>query len=148
MENHCEHFHPHRRWGAAHIGMAVVMGVILASLFALAFGWLVMLLWNWLMPDLFGLKAITYWQGFGICILSKLIFGGIGGHHPHYGKHGGQHFRPWPMGEDSCSSPGGDRRNWIYYRKYWKERGKQDFENYLRETGRAGEENREGPSQV
>jgi len=46
--------------------------------FALAFGWFVMLLWNWLMPAIFGLGAITYWQAFGLVVLAKLIFGAVG----------------------------------------------------------------------
>ena len=144
MENHCGYFNPHRRWGAVRIGMAVVAGVIFASLFALAFGWLVMLLWNWLMPLLFGLKAITYWQGFGILVLSKLLFSGIA-HHRHKGYRFGRHHRLGAMGmdDDSCSAPGGDRRNWIHYRRYWKERGEKDFEAYLQEIGRAGDEKTE-----
>ncbi|MBK6526662.1 MAG: hypothetical protein IPG07_14625 [Crocinitomicaceae bacterium] len=38
----------------------------------------VMLLWNWLMPTLFGLTIITFWQALGILILSKILFGGHG----------------------------------------------------------------------
>jgi hypothetical protein len=52
--------------------LAIIVFVPLA--FAL-FGWVFMLLWNWLMPELFGLKEITFWQGFGLLILSKIIFG-------------------------------------------------------------------------
>jgi hypothetical protein len=37
-------------------------GIILAVAMAFLFGYFVMLLWNWLMPVLFGLKIITYWQ--------------------------------------------------------------------------------------
>lgn len=33
-----------------------------------------MLLWNWLMPTIFGLTTITYWQGFGLWILCDLLF--------------------------------------------------------------------------
>jgi len=39
-------------------------------------GWIVMLLWNWLMPMLFGLKTITYLEGWGIACLSGLLFKG------------------------------------------------------------------------
>jgi hypothetical protein len=38
------------------------------------FGWIVMLLWNWLMPEIFGLKQLTYWQAWGILILSCILF--------------------------------------------------------------------------
>ncbi len=41
-------------------------------------GLLVMLLWNWLMPDIFGLKQINYWQAWGLLILSTILFQGFG----------------------------------------------------------------------
>jgi len=37
----------------------VILGVVGAAVFALAFGYFVMLLWNWLMPSIFGLGQIT-----------------------------------------------------------------------------------------
>lgn len=40
---------------------------------------IVMLLWNWLMPALFGWRLITYWQALGILVLSKILFGGLRG---------------------------------------------------------------------
>lgn len=58
--------------------------------FAALFGWLVMVLWNWLMPELFGLQTISFWQAVGLLLLCKILFGGIGGgHHGHH--HGGCH---------------------------------------------------------
>jgi hypothetical protein len=33
-------------------------------------------LWNWLMPAIFGLHAITYWQALGLLGMSWLLFGG------------------------------------------------------------------------
>ena len=38
-----------------------------------------MLLWNWLMPEIFGLKTLTYWQAWGMLALSCILFGRIGG---------------------------------------------------------------------
>jgi len=35
---------------------------------------LVMWLWNWLMPLLFGLPVITYWQAGGLLLLTNLLF--------------------------------------------------------------------------
>lgn len=43
------------------------------------FGWTTMTLWNWLLPGLFGLKAITFWQAVGLLILCRLLFGGMRG---------------------------------------------------------------------
>jgi hypothetical protein len=47
--------------------------------FAAVFGLVVMSLWNWLMPTLFGWHVISYWQALGLLILSKILFGGFRG---------------------------------------------------------------------
>ena len=36
--------------------------------------YLTMLLWNWLMPDIFGLTQIDFWQALGLLVLSTLLF--------------------------------------------------------------------------
>ena len=38
-------------------------------------GGTVMLLWNWLVPPVFGLETITFWQALGLFVLSKILFG-------------------------------------------------------------------------
>lgn len=54
--------------------------------FATVFGALVMVLWNWLMPCIFGLPELTFWQAVGLLVLCKLLFGGVmHGHHGHHG---------------------------------------------------------------
>ncbi len=57
----------------------VLMILPLVVLFIALFGFVVMGLWNWLMPALFGLKPIGYWQALGVFILSKILFGGLRG---------------------------------------------------------------------
>jgi hypothetical protein len=52
----------------------------------LVFGFAVMYLWNALVPAVFGLGIITFWQAIGIFILSKILFGGF------HGGHGGNRF--------------------------------------------------------
>lgn len=48
-------------------------------LFVWLFGELVMHLWNWLLPGLFGFHTITFWQTLGILLLSRILFGSWGG---------------------------------------------------------------------
>ncbi len=48
--------------------------ILLAGILVLA-GFVVMWLWNWLMPKLFGLSLINYWEAWGILILSHILFG-------------------------------------------------------------------------
>lgn len=43
-------------------------------------GGLVMLLWNWLMPAIFGLAQVTFWQAFGLLALCRILLGGLGLH--------------------------------------------------------------------
>jgi len=58
----------------AVIGLAI-LGIGLMFLFGLV----VMALWNWLMPEIFGLKKLSYWQAWGVLALSCILFGKIGG---------------------------------------------------------------------
>jgi hypothetical protein len=50
--------------------------------FALLFGYITMILWNWLVPTLFHGPVINFWHALGLLLLSKILFGGFGG-----GKH-------------------------------------------------------------
>jgi len=53
--------------------------VLFAALFVTVFSFVVMNLWNWLMPALFGWHVINFGQAVGILILSKILFGGFRG---------------------------------------------------------------------
>ncbi|MBT1687936.1 hypothetical protein [Dawidia soli] len=48
-------------------------------LLVLVVGWVVQILWNWLVPVLFHGPFITYAQALGLLVLSKILFSGIGG---------------------------------------------------------------------
>jgi hypothetical protein len=48
-------------------------------------GYLVMALWNWLLPPLFGWHALGFAQALGLLLLSRLLFGGFHGHRGHRG---------------------------------------------------------------
>jgi hypothetical protein len=53
--------------------------VLFAVLFLVVFSFIVMRLWNWLTPALFGWHVISFWQAVGLLILSKILFGGFRG---------------------------------------------------------------------
>jgi hypothetical protein len=42
-------------------------------------GEVVMHLWNWLLPPLFGFRQLTFWQAFGLLALCRILFGNFGG---------------------------------------------------------------------
>ena len=48
-------------------------------LFTWVFGEVVMHLWNWLLPTLFGWRQISFWQALGLLVLCRILFGGWGG---------------------------------------------------------------------
>lgn len=47
-------------------------------LFAFLGGTIVKLLWNALLPPLFGLPVVTFWQALGLLVLCRILFGGHG----------------------------------------------------------------------
>ena len=59
------------------------IGIILILSFVL--GVAVQLLWNWLMPEIFGLGRITVLQGIGLLLLTRLLFGRMGQRRNHAG---------------------------------------------------------------
>lgn len=60
---------------AKRVVKILAIGVLAVPVFA----FVVMSLWNWLMPALFSLPRIGMWQALGIFFLSRLLFGGFGG---------------------------------------------------------------------
>lgn len=56
-----------------------LMILIFGTLAVLVFGFVVMSLWNNILPAVIGVKTITFLQALGILLLSKILFGGFGG---------------------------------------------------------------------
>lgn len=49
-------------------------------LFAGVIGYVVMSLWNALLPSILGVSAIGFWQALGLLLLSRILFGGPRGY--------------------------------------------------------------------
>jgi hypothetical protein len=64
-----------RKW--MFIVPAALAGLVL---FTFVGGELVKLLWNWLLPPLFGWRELTFWQALGMLALCRILFGGFGFH--------------------------------------------------------------------
>ncbi len=101
----------------------ILLGILAITGIAILFGFVVMWLWNWLMPEIFGLTTITYWQAVGLFILAKFIFGGFGGNSDSSScdpkskkdKHSKKDFSKWKL-----------------YDTYWKEEGEIAYEEYIK----------------
>ncbi len=127
----------HRVPKGARIISMVVVGLVTATILGLVFGIFVRELWNWLMPELFGLKTITYWQAFGIVILGHLIFGGSGGGHGE-SKSSKSHKHHDPCGQEDASKEG--LKHWKYYDEWWNSQGKQAFTEYAEKKDQGNKE--------
>ncbi len=66
---------------ALKIIMWILLGLMAAVVLGLILGLVVQHLWNWLIPPIFGLPVITYWQAVGLFILFHLLFGNHPAHH-------------------------------------------------------------------
>jgi hypothetical protein len=79
------------------IGIALLLGF---TAFILVGGIVVQWLWNWLLPDIFGLRRVTFWEALGLLALCRILFGGFGkggsSHgHSNRGRRSGVAGKPW-----------------------------------------------------
>ena len=109
------------RHSIKQIGVWVFLGIIAAAGFAFIFAFIVMFLWNRLMPDIFGLVQISYFQAFGLVILARLLVGGW--HHGH-GR----------SGEKYSDSDRENKKTDEAYKRYWAEEGREAFDKYLKKN--------------
>ncbi|OFW05865.1 MAG: hypothetical protein A3H96_15685 [Acidobacteria bacterium RIFCSPLOWO2_02_FULL_67_36] len=57
------------------IAPLAILGILL---FGFIGGEIVKLLWNWLLPPIFGWREVTFWQALGMLALCRILFGGLG----------------------------------------------------------------------
>jgi hypothetical protein len=58
--------------------MFAPLAIVGFTVFIAIGGTVVRLLWNWLLPPILGLPAITFWQALGLLALARILFGGFG----------------------------------------------------------------------
>jgi len=75
-----------RRKKLIFLAPLAILGLLL---FVFVGGEVVKLLWNWLLPPLFGFHIIEFWQALGLLLLTRILFGGFGIR----GGRGGSHMR-------------------------------------------------------
>jgi len=56
------------------------LAILAMIVFVIVGGEIVMHLWNWLLPPLFGWHVINFWQALALLVLCRILFGGFGGH--------------------------------------------------------------------
>ena len=96
-------------------------GLKFTFLFLLAvagFGAITMLLWNALLPSIFGIASINFWQALGILALSRILFGGLSAGaigHLHHHHHNPTH----PIHEKWTKMTPEERKQFINKRKHF-----------------------------
>ncbi len=101
----------------------VILAIIGITGLAILFGFVIMWLWNWLMPELFGLTEITYWQGVGLFILFKILTGSCGSSSCDSSKDS----------KSDCKKSDSNKSfsKWKHYDKFWKEEGDELYKQYV-----------------
>lgn len=62
-----------------HRILRVLKILLIVAVAVTVFSFVVMELWNHLMPAIFGLHTVSYWQALGLLVLSKILFSGFRG---------------------------------------------------------------------
>ncbi len=130
-----------------------VLGLFAAAFFSAVFAVVVKYLWNWLLPELFGFRTITFLQGFGLIILTRLLVGGWHrgpgfphrrpGRHPHMHGFMGRGTEGSPeeirmhnirrfMERETGGFPEEIRMNRNVFMKFWEENGRNSFLEFLK----------------
>lgn len=99
--------------------------ILCPPLIFLGVTWIVMSLWNCLLPEILGAKSITYWQAMGILILCKILFGGF-----QIGK-GMKDFKERKMREKMMNLSPEEREK---FKEVWRNRCESGFFNRNRKT--------------
>ncbi|MEM7484356.1 MAG: hypothetical protein AAF348_04035 [Bacteroidota bacterium] len=107
-------------------GFKVLFMIIVGIMFIFLMGYVLMLLWNWLMPDIFGLTTLRYWQAIGLLALAKIIFG--------FGNKGGSKNHKKNKHQNKfkrfCDKKG-TFSDWKHYDAFWKEEGESAYTDYV-----------------
>ncbi len=115
--------HKFRKKSPIEIIGIIVFGAIAITGLAILFGFVIMWLWNWLMPDIFALTTLTYWQAVGLFILLKLLLGGCGG--------GSRNKSSRSSRKDCKNNSKSDFSKWKHYDNFWKEEGDEFYKQYV-----------------
>ena len=115
--------HKLRGRSPGEIAGLIILAIIGISGLAILFGFVIMWLWNWLMPELFGLTTINYWQGVGLFILLKILTGSCGS---------SSNCDSSKKSKSDCKDDSKKSfSKWKHYDKFWKEEGDNLYKQYV-----------------
>jgi len=126
--------HKLRGRSPGEIAGIIIFGTLAITGLAILFGFVIMWLWNWIMPEVFGLTTLSYWQAVGLFILLKILLGGCGGGSSHSSSKSKSKCRTNSKSEFS---------KWKYYDKFWKEEGDDFYKQYVDRQSNTNEKSTE-----
>jgi hypothetical protein len=123
-----------KKFKGLKFGLLGIAIIVLLGLFGFVIKWL----WNGVMPNVFGLNEITYWQGIGLFIISRIFIGGFGSDSKNntvtYHKKSKKEENAEPV-EINISSPvkvekASDAADELFD-EWWAKEGEQSFDAFL-----------------
>ncbi|MEN8207613.1 MAG: hypothetical protein ABFR50_00025 [Candidatus Fermentibacteria bacterium] len=109
-----------------------LLGLIGVTVLAILFGIFVKFLWNALLPDIFGLPEIGYWQAVGLAVLAHIFFGAHGGTSKYKKSRNVKKSESAEEVEKNALS----REMELDYAEFWREEGREAFKAWMqRENG-------------
>ena len=113
------------------IGIVIFIGLFITAVIALV-GYIAMSLWNNLMPEIFGLPTLSYWQTIGLGLLIKILFGGFGC---------GGSKKSSNNSNKKCKDKNTktDFSKWKHYDKFWEEEGSLYYDKYVEKQNNKNE---------
>jgi hypothetical protein len=90
----------------------ILMSILLGALLLTIVGFVVMLLWNWLIPPIFNTTNIDFFQSIGLLALSRVLLGNLS---------------MWQKPHHHCEQCGGS--GFSQAKHHWKEKMKAKMEN-------------------
>lgn len=89
-----------------HFGGHILLGIVVIIAVSVVVGWLVMTCWNAVIPAVFGLPALDFWQSVALLVLARLLTGRLHHHRPRKGRKGWRKGRCCPgAAEPPAASP-------------------------------------------
>ncbi len=132
----------------------IILGVIGVTALAVLFGLIVMWLWNALMPAIFSLPVIGYWQAVGLVVLAHIFFGSHNsfsnkgsrkekihkkakGAHVHVESNGRSISYDNDLNDNNDegnhmhADKNGNERHYDSFREFWNDYGRDAFDKWL-----------------
>lgn len=114
--------HKFRKKSPIEIIGVIIFGAVAITGLAILLGFVITSLWNWLMPEIFGLATINFWQAIGLFLLLKILLGGFSG--------GGK--KSSKKSHNKCDKKSKtDFSKWKHYDDFWKEEGDEYYKQYV-----------------